>query len=265
MQALRVVAADRLRRFGARSRHHGRGCSGVLLGRRSGARLRRGPVGFVALLAASCCPLAFAPTPLRRRTPTRPVFDGKEIKDLCTISSRGTVPGLPAAASACSTPAPCGRRSRGRRRRCARSRTRRSRGPWPTTNCRPATATRSTSWGRDRRRRRELWAWSSRRIGTPEPAIARSTSRTSSTWMAGLASAQANEAALQAGAEYTTWAGLDANRVLEPSRGPATTAATLTTSSRPTSGPSARTQPPARWLLPLPAAGSLRAPTTTGP
>ena len=63
------------------------------------------------------------------------------------------------------------------------------------------------SWGRDDADA-ELWALIVEAINTP--AAERTTDQqNAAAWMMQLASAQANDAAKQTGAEYTTWAGLD--------------------------------------------------------
>ena len=63
------------------------------------------------------------------------------------------------------------------------------------------------SWGRDDAHA-ELWALIVQAINTP--AAERTTDQqNAAAWMMQLASAQANDAAKQTGAEYTTWAGLD--------------------------------------------------------
>ena len=65
---------------------------------RRGRRARRSFLWFVGLVVGALLP--FAPVTPAQADP--PVFDGKEIKDLCTISGSGQeLPGVPAAATAC--------------------------------------------------------------------------------------------------------------------------------------------------------------------
>ena len=63
------------------------------------------------------------------------------------------------------------------------------------------------SWGRDDAHA-ELWALIVQAINTPA-AERTADQQNAAVWMMRLASAQANDAAKQTGAEYTTWAGLD--------------------------------------------------------
>ena len=82
------------------------------------------------------------------------------------------------------------------------------------------------SWGRTEAQAR-LWDLIVEAINTP--AGDRTVDQQNAVeWMAALASAQANDSAMHAGAEYTTWAGLDPNQYWNLARNPSTTAATLT-------------------------------------
>ena len=197
----------------------------AVLGRRSHARSRRGPAWLVALLAAALLPLApLSPPPAAYADP--PVFDGKEIKDLCTIGSGG---------QSCPVfPPPPGLLNGGAML---------AGGPAVAESLQaleeqaiegvmadhqlPASDYDAVkSWGRTEAQAR-LWDLVVEAINTP--AADRTVDQQNAVvWMAALASAQANDSAMHAGAEYTTWAGLDPNQYWNLARNPSTTAADLT-------------------------------------
>ena len=137
-------------------------------------------------------------------------FDGKEIKDLCTISTSGqscpVFPAPPELLNAAAVDAAGPEVAASMRRLEDRA----------VTNTLadhqlPASDDDAVlSWGRAEAQG-ELWALIVTAIATA--ASDRTVDQQHAVdWMAGLVSAQSNESALHAAAEYTTWAGLDVHR-----------------------------------------------------
>ena len=162
---------------------------------------------FVFLVAAALLPFAPLSSITAPAYADPPVFDGKEIKDLCTISADGQScpvfpppPGLlnPGALAAAGP---------------AIAQSMRNLSDQAIQNTLddhqlPASdRDAALSWARDDAEA-ELWGLIVEAITTSEGQ--RTTDQQhAAEWMMQLASAQANDAAKQAGEEYTTWAGLD--------------------------------------------------------
>ena len=164
---------------------------------------RRSFLWFVGLVVGALLP--FAPVTSAYADP--PVFDGKEIKDLCTISSSGQdcpvfpppPPLLNPGAVAASGPDVADSLRRLQDKAVANT---------LADHQLPASDRDAVlSWARADAQA-ELWALVVEALSTP--AGERTADQQNVvTWMSGMTSAQTNEAALQAGAEYATWAGLD--------------------------------------------------------
>jgi hypothetical protein len=170
-------------------------------------RSRRGLTWFVGLVAGALLPFAPLTVTMPAAHADAPVFDGKEVKDLCTISTQGqTCPAFPAPPELLNSAAvdAAGADIAASLRRLE------AQAVQNTLHDHQLPSSDSDavlSWGRDDAEA-ELWALIVGAINTPVGQRTHD-QQNAVTWMAGLASAQTAGSAEQAGAEYATWAGLD--------------------------------------------------------
>ena len=162
---------------------------------------------FVGVVAGALLPFTTLALTMPAAHADPPVFDGKQVKDLCSITQEGqSCPAFPSPpallnSGAVDAAGPAIAASLGRLEDQAVQNTLKD-------HLLPAGDEDAVlSWGRDDAEA-ELWSLVAVAISTPA-AERTQDQQNAVAWMAGLTAAQGDASAEQAGAEYATWAGLD--------------------------------------------------------